>query len=129
MSTFEQYLANIGLLFYFHIWSHCHYSVSISEFLFRRCHRRRRRRRCHRRRRRRRCHRRRRRRRCRSSLLKTCLSFPSWPSISSNETRSMQQQQKQQQQQQKQQQNNNKKFEELFLEFAQCAKSKIDDGQ
>ena len=29
----------------------------------------------------------------------------------------------------KQQQNNNKKFEELFLEFAQCAKSKIDDGQ
>ena len=84
MSTFEQYLANIGLLFYFHIWLHCHYSVSISEFLFRRCHRRRRRRRCHRRRRR---------RRCRSSLLKTCLSFPSWPSISSNETRSMQQQQ------------------------------------
>ena len=37
----------------------------------------------------------------------------------------MQQQQKQQQQQQ----NNNKKFEELFSEFAQCAKSKIDDGQ
>ena len=29
----------------------------------------------------------------------------------------------------KQQQNNNKKFEELFSEFAQCAKSKIDDGQ